>query len=170
MIRYCHDTFNEKHISTLQASFLNKTITVDRQTVTLNIWDTAGQERFHALGPIYYRESNGAILVYDITDEDSFTRVQSWVKELQTILGSNVCMIIVGNKSDLENDRVVAQSDALSYSESVGAGYIETSAKHNIGIDKLFETLTKRMVQARREKPSIDIRDYGHGLVLAEDE
>ncbi len=67
----------------------------------------AGQERFHALGPIYYRDSHAAILVYDITDEDSFTKVQNWVKELRRVLGDRVTLAIVGNKVDLESDRKV---------------------------------------------------------------
>lgn len=98
VLRYVEDKFNDKHISTLQvsircslkfwynvktcsnyyrfqASFLNKKLNISGKRVNLAIWDTAGQEKFHALGPIYYRMSNGAILVYDITDEDSFQKV-----------------------------------------------------------------------------------------------
>lgn len=71
------------------------------------IWDTAGQERFHALGPIYYRDANGALLVYDITDRDSFTKVRNWVKELRKIVGKNIVLVIAGNKSDLEKQRQV---------------------------------------------------------------
>lgn len=73
----------------------------------MSLWDTAGQEKFHALGPIYYRSSNGAVLVYDITDQDSFQKVKNWVKELRKMLGTDICLVIVGNKSDLENDRTV---------------------------------------------------------------
>ncbi len=87
--------------------------------------DTAGQERFHALGPIYYRDANGteftflgvlffsgALLVYDITDNDSFLRVQNWVKELRRMLGNDVALAIAGNKCDLERNRVVPQDKA----------------------------------------------------------
>ncbi|XP_046688272.1 LOW QUALITY PROTEIN: ras-related protein Rab-21-like [Homalodisca vitripennis] len=76
VLRYVEDKFNDRHITTLQASFLNKKLNILGKRVNLAIWDTAGQERFHALGPIYYRMSNGAILVYDITDEDSFQKVR----------------------------------------------------------------------------------------------
>jgi Ras-related protein Rab-21 len=75
VMRYVEDVFNTKHVTTLQASFLNKKISLAGRRINLSIWDTAGQERFHALGPIYYRASNGAILVYDITDQDSFEKV-----------------------------------------------------------------------------------------------
>ncbi|CAG2183721.1 unnamed protein product, partial [Oppiella nova] len=70
MLRYCHNKFNDTHESTLQASFLTKKFIVNNTRVQLSIWDTAGQERFHALGPIYYRDSNGAVLVYDVSDAD----------------------------------------------------------------------------------------------------
>ena len=75
--------------------------------VNLSIWDTAGQERFHALGPIYYRDANGAVLVYDITDADSFTKVKAWIKELRKMLGNDISLAIAGNKIDLEKQRHV---------------------------------------------------------------
>ena len=96
VLRYCENKFNDKHITTLQASFLTKKLNIGGKRVNLAIWDTAGQERFHALGPIYYRDSNGAILVYDITDEDSFQKVKNWVKELRKMLGNEICLCIVG--------------------------------------------------------------------------
>nr|CAH7757674.1 unnamed protein product [Callosobruchus chinensis] len=112
VLRYVEDKFNAKHISTIQASFLNKKINLDDSRVNLAIWDTAGQEKFHALGPIYYRSSNGAVLVYDITDEDSFQKVKCWVKELRKMLGVEISLVIVGNKSDLEKDRHVSLEEA----------------------------------------------------------
>ncbi|XP_076297947.1 RAS oncogene family member Rab21 isoform X2 [Lasioglossum baleicum] len=111
-LRYVEDKFNDRHISTLQASFLNKKLTINGKKVNLAIWDTAGQEKFHALGPIYYRMSNGAILVYDITDEDTFQKVKNWVKELKKMLGSEISLAIAGNKMDLEKDRSVAIEEA----------------------------------------------------------
>ncbi|OWK17038.1 RAB21, partial [Cervus elaphus hippelaphus] len=96
------------------ASFLTKKLNIGGKRVNLAIWDTAGQERFHALGPIYYRDSNGAILVYDITDEDSFQKVKNWVKELRKMLGNEICLCIVGNKVDLEKERHVSIQEAES--------------------------------------------------------
>nr|CAB3265361.1 ras-related protein Rab-21-like [Phallusia mammillata] len=152
VLRYCEDKFNDKHITTLQASFLNKKLNVGGKKVNLSIWDTAGQERFHALGPIYYRDSNGAILVYDITDEDSFQKVKNWVKELRKMLGQDISLCIAGNKIDLEKNRHVTVQDAEEYAASVGAKHIHTSAKLNKGIDELFLTLTKRMLQTAEEQ------------------
>nr|XP_023696350.1 ras-related protein Rab-21-like isoform X1 [Paramormyrops kingsleyae] len=147
-LRYCENKFNEKHITTLQAFFLTKKLNIGGRRVNLTIWDTAGQERFHALGPIYYRDSNGAVLVYDITDEDSFQKVKNWVKELRKTLGNEICLCIVGNKIDLERERHISVQDAEGYAESVGAKHHHTSAKLNRGIEELFLDLCKRMTEA----------------------
>ena len=98
-------------------------------SVLLNIWDTVGQERFHALGPIYYRDADAALLVYDITDQQSFTRVKGWVKELKKVVGSEIKLAIAGNKSDLEKQRVVPIKEAEAYAESIGAVHYSTSAR-----------------------------------------
>jgi Ras-related protein Rab-21 len=79
ILRYVKGEYNERQISTLQASYFEKKLVLDGNPVELSIWDTAGQERFHALGPIYYRDADGALLVYDITDTESFVKVKKWV-------------------------------------------------------------------------------------------
>lgn len=103
----------------------------------LSIWDTAGQERYHSLGPIYYRNANGAILVFDITDASSFERVKKWVKELRKMVGgrNKICLIIVGNKADLSRQRSVDAEEAASYAKSVHAAYLEASAKTGSGVE-----------------------------------
>ncbi|XP_076170025.1 RAS oncogene family member Rab21 isoform X1 [Ptiloglossa arizonensis] len=146
-LRYVEGKFNDRHISTLQASFLNKKLIINGKKVNLSIWDTAGQEKFHALGPIYYRMSNGAILVYDITDEDTFQKVKNWVKELKKMLGSEICLAIAGNKVDLEKDRSVSIEEAEEYAKQVGAMHFHTSAKLNQNIEEIFLDLTEQMIQ-----------------------
>jgi len=152
---YIHGSFNPKHKTTLQATFESKKVTLpDKTRVELNIWDTAGQERFHTLGPIYYRQSRGALLVYDITDANTFTRVQNWVKELRKMLGNDVVLIIVGNKIDLERNRVVNEKEAIEYAQSVGAIHMHTSAKLNQGINELFTEMTRRIVDKDKAEHS----------------
>lgn len=147
VLRYMEDKFNTEHLSTLQASFVTKKVTLpDERRAQLNIWDTAGQERFHALGPIYYRGSDGALLVYDITDQDSFRKVKSWVRELKQMRGSEIELVIVGNKTDLEEQRTVSYETAMRYAQTVGAQYVETSAKENESVTEVFELLTQMMV------------------------
>lgn len=154
VVRYVQNSFNDKHLTTLQASFLTKKLNIAGKRVELAIWDTAGQERFHALGPIYYRDSNGAVLVYDITDEDSFQKVKNWVKELRKMLGQEITLSIVGNKVDREKDRNVSQAEADEYAKSVGAVHYQTSAKVNKGIEELFLDLSKRMLEQSQKSAS----------------
>ena len=146
LLRFVENTYVDGRPSTLSASYLNKHVTVDdKRQAQLSIWDTAGQERFHSLGPIYYRDAKGAILVYDITDESTFDRVKSWTKELRKRVGDNtkICITIVGNKIDLERHRVVSQQAAKKYEDSVGANHFEASAKTGTGVDDAFRDLTK---------------------------
>ncbi|KAH8283250.1 hypothetical protein KR044_002899 [Drosophila immigrans] len=157
VLRYMEDKFNTQHLSTLQASFVTKKVTLpDERRAQLNIWDTAGQEKFHALGPIYYRGSDGALLVYDITDQDSFQKVKSWVRELKQMRGSEIALIIVGNKTDLEEQRAIEYETAQRYAQTVGAQYVETSAKENEGVAELFELLTQLMVEHHGSKQPND--------------
>jgi len=161
VLRYTQNSFEEKTPSTVQASFQTKRLNLDGQSINLSVWDTAGQERFHALGPIYYRDANGALLVYDITDNDSFVRVQNWVKELRKMLGQDIVLAIAGNKSDLERNRVVPVDKAESYAISVGAKHYHTSAKLNKGVNEMFLELTKRMLDANPTSTSTGPKKLG---------
>ncbi|ALC49624.1 Rab21 [Drosophila busckii] len=175
VLRYMEDKFNTQHLSTLQASFVTKKVSLpDERRAQLNIWDTAGQERFHALGPIYYRGSDGALLVYDITDQDSFQKVKSWVRELKQMRGSEISLIIVGNKTDLEEQRAVSYETALRYAQTVGAQYVETSAKENEGVSELFELLTQLMLEHHGNKlqhdaSSLRLQSGSSGIGISED-
>lgn len=154
VLRYCSDKFNETHEQTVQSSFVTKRLNINNQRVLLEIWDTAGQEKYHALLPMYYRHSQGAILVYDVTDMDSFDRVQSWVRELRKELGDDVVLVIAGNKIDLEKNKCVPEDAAVEYAKSVSATHHYTSAKLNKGIDQLFLALTKAMLEAVQNNPN----------------
>lgn len=146
-LRYVRNEFNDSHITTIQASFLPKRVNVEGARVNLAIWDTAGQERFHALGPIYYRDADGALLVYDITDHQSFERVQSWVKELRKMLGKDIVLAIAGNKCDMAKERTVTREEAEEYAKQVSATHFETSAKKYINVDEVFLHLTEEMIK-----------------------
>ncbi len=113
LLRYTKGEYSDRQISTLQASYLDKRVMIGNSAVQLSIWDTAGQERFHALGPIYYRDAAGALLVYDITDAESFNKVKNWVKELRKIVGNDIIIVIAGNKIDLEKNRNVDENEAI---------------------------------------------------------
>ncbi|RLN95409.1 hypothetical protein BBJ28_00023522 [Nothophytophthora sp. Chile5] len=156
LLRYIKGEYDERQVSTLQASYLDKRLLVENRRVALSLWDTAGQERFHALGPIYYRDADGALLVYDITDVESFRKVRTWVRELRRIVGDDIAICIAGNKSDLHRNRKVPEEDAVRYAQSVGAAHFDTSAKLNRGLEDVFVELTRRMLTraAAKKKPS----------------
>jgi len=146
LLRYINNSFDQKQTSTFQASFQEKILNIGPNCVTLAIWDTAGQERFHALAPIYYRDSNAAILTFDITDRTSFQKVQNWIIELRKIVGKDIVLMIAANKSDLEAKRQVSQHDVNEYARSVGAKVMSTSAKSGKGVEQLFLELTKSLL------------------------
>ncbi|KAG4059058.1 hypothetical protein JG687_00001259 [Phytophthora cactorum] len=162
LLRYIKGEYDERQVSTLQASYLDKRLLVDNRRVALSLWDTAGQERFHALGPIYYRDADGALLVYDITDAESFRKVRTWVRELRRIVGDDISICIAGNKSDLHRNRKVPEDEAKRYAESVGAAHFDTSAKLNRGLEDVFVELTRRMLSrtgGKKKKGSALIAD-----------
>jgi len=166
--RYVDNKYDSNSPSTLQASYLEKHVILENETnrsynhesnqrrreAYLSIWDTAGQERFHSLGPIYYRDARGAVLVYDVTDRSSYERVRKWTKELRKMVGDSdkICIIIVGNKIDLLNQRAVDAGEAQNYADSVGASFTEVSAKTGMGVENAFVELTIRMLD--EVKPS----------------
>ena len=125
-LKYCKNEFSDKQESTVDATFNSKEIMIDGKTkVGLTIWDTAGQERYHALNVSYYRYSKGALIVYDVTDKDSFDKVKKWHTELSKYLPGAPIMI-AGNKCDLVN-RTVPEEEADQFARSVGSEHINTS-------------------------------------------
>lgn len=173
VLRYCKDQFNDQHVITIQASFLSKRLNIGSDRVNLAIWDTAGQERFHALGPIYYRDANGALLVYDITDKDSFLRVKHWVKELRRMLGKEIVLSIAGNKCDMDKSRVVSIAEAEEYAASVGAKHYSTSAKANQGIEEMFLDIAKRLLSSKASSSSMGGMGggmSGGSIIIGEDD
>merc|ERR1719353_835424 len=117
--RYVTSNFDDREVSTQNAAYLEKKVAIRGEQVQLCLWDTAGQERFHALAPIYYRDADGALLVYDITDPSSFERAAKWVKELRAQGSAHCVLAIVGNKCDLRGQAKVSTGDAEAYAQSV---------------------------------------------------
>merc|ERR1712087_209963 len=147
LLRFADDSFEDNYISTVGVDFRFRTVTVYNELVKLQIWDTAGQERFRTITSAYYRGANGVILVYDITNADTFSHVQDWLDEVHKAAGESVTKLVVGNKSDLTNQRAVNEEDAAQYAASVGASFVETSAKTALNVDKSFLIIAKQLVK-----------------------
>jgi len=150
--RYPHWSLVVSPMSPARNLFTQRDFRFD--TCKKNKKNNQGQERYHALGPIYYRDANGALLVYDITDRDSFTKVRNWVKELKKMMGNDIVLCICGNKIDLEKKRQVNKEEALAYAESVGAVHCLASAKSGRGVEAAFLELTKGLLKKTQAQPA----------------
>lgn len=147
LVRYIYGSYSDRQQSTRQASYLEKRLTIGTTSLSLAIWDTAGQEKFHALAPIYYRDSNAALIVYDITDRTSFMKLQSWVSELRKIVGKDIILCFAANKEDLRTKQQVPRSEAEKYASEIGATHVYTSAKSGKGVEETFLNLAKQLVK-----------------------
>ena len=119
--------------TTIGASFFTLRMNLDNYRVQLQLWDTAGQERFRSMAPMYYRNANAALVVYDITDSGSLDLAKEWVKELQQNVEHTLSLCLIGNKSDLEEQRQVSEKEGRQYAATINALFVETSAKENTG-------------------------------------
>jgi small GTP-binding protein len=140
--RFIRDEFNMDSKATIGVEFSAKNVVVQDKIIKVQVWDTAGQERFKALAKSYYRGAVGCLLVYDISNYESFQHLEKWLKEVKDHAEPHLTVLLVGNKSDMEDKRAVKQEDAAEFSEKNGIGFLETSAKDNLNIDTAFTRLT----------------------------
>jgi len=145
VVRFVRDEFFEFQEPTIGAAFLTQTVTLDDATVKFEIWDTAGQERYRSLAPMYYRGAAAAIVVYDITNKESFNGAKSWVKELQRRGDPNVVIALAGNKADLQDKRKVEIEEATMYAEENNILHMETSAKSATNVRHLFQEIARML-------------------------
>ncbi|KAL0106404.1 hypothetical protein PUN28_016259 [Cardiocondyla obscurior] len=137
LFRYADDSFTSAFVSTVGIDFKVKTVFRHEKRVKLQIWDTAGQERYRTITTAYYRGAMGFILMYDITNEESFNSVQDWVTQIKNYSWDNAQVILVGNKCDMEEERVISTERGKQLAEQLGVRFFETSAKENINV-KVF--------------------------------
>ncbi|KAK4974714.1 GTP-binding protein of the rab/ypt [Elasticomyces elasticus] len=178
VLRFVKDQFDDYRESTIGAAFLTQTIALDdTTTVKFEIWDTAGQERYKSLAPMYYRNANCAVVVYDITQAASLDKAKSWVKELQRQANENIIIALAGNKADLVTEqpdkRAVQQSDAEAYAREAGLLFFETSAKTAENVKELFTAIARKLPieQASQRglgtrggpRPGVDLRPEATG-------
>ncbi|KAG0672171.1 Vacuolar protein sorting-associated protein 21 [Maudiozyma exigua] len=142
VLRFVSNDFSENKEPTIGAAFLTQRVNINDHTVKFEIWDTAGQERFASLAPMYYRNAQAALVVYDVTKPQSFIKARHWVKELHEQASKNIIIALVGNKIDIlednENERKVAREEAEKLAEEEGLLFFETSAKTGTNISEVF--------------------------------
>ncbi|TRY75680.1 hypothetical protein TCAL_14604 [Tigriopus californicus] len=134
LFRYADDSFTSAFVSTVGIDFKVKTVFRQDKRVKLQIWDTAGQERYRTITTAYYRGAMGFILMYDVTNEESFSSVHDWCTQIKTYSWDNAQVILVGNKCDMEDERVISFERGKQLADSLGLEFYETSAKENINV------------------------------------
>ncbi|XP_006627663.1 ras-related protein ORAB-1-like isoform X1 [Lepisosteus oculatus] len=160
LLRFADDTYTESYISTIGVDFKIRTIELEGKTVKLQIWDTAGQERFRTITSSYYRGAHGIIVVYDVTDQESFSNVKQWLDEIDRYASEGVSKVLVGNKCDLGARKVVDFTTGQEFAQSLRIHFLETSAKDATNVEQAFVTMAmetkKRMdmdgMQSEAEK------------------
>ena len=164
--RYTNNIFNTNHLETIGIEFFNKEERINDQIIQIKLWDTAGQEIFHSLTKNFYRKADGIIIVYDITNKESFERIQDWVKSVydNTDTYKEIQMIIVGNKIDLEEKREVSKEEGMKMGKYFEIDFFEASAKNAEGVRnfmiKIIEDILNNKVNNRN---SINIKNYKNG-------
>lgn len=138
LLKYSHNKFNEDYQTTIGVEFGAKNLTLSNKTYRIQVWDTAGQENFRSITRAYYKNSVCAMVVYDITNRESFHNVLTWIEDCKNQCPKTVFLVLVGNKSDLEDKRKVMYNEAVDFANKNGMLFFETSAKNGTNVEKVI--------------------------------
>uniref|UniRef100_A0ABM5EZ73 small monomeric GTPase n=2 Tax=Pogona vitticeps TaxID=103695 RepID=A0ABM5EZ73_9SAUR len=150
-------------ISTVGIDFRNKVLNVDGVKVKLQIWDTAGQERFRSVTHAYYRDAHALLLLYDVTNRASFDNIQAWLTEINEYAKQDVVLMLLGNKVDSTQERVVKREDGEKLAKEYGVPFMETSAKSGLNVDLAFTAIAKELKHRSMKlphEPRFKLHDY----------
>jgi Ras-related protein Rab-1A len=153
LLQFSDKTFSENYVSTIGVDFKIRTLELDGRSIKLQIWDTAGQERFRSITSNYYNGSHAIAVVYDITSHMSFQNVPKWIHDVNTLANPNVCTLLVGNKIDLEDKRVVRREEGQQLADSLGVPFIETSAKTTENVQEMFVQMCRAIAKRQESQP-----------------
>lgn len=162
LLRYSENVFSVSFITTIGIDFRIKTVEMNGKRVKLQVWDTAGQERFHSVATSYYRNAHGIMLIYDVSKAESFLHITKWVNNISKNSPTNVKLILIGNKCDIEdNMRVIERERGTMLAQELNMPFLETSAKLDLNVGTAFELLTTAIMEegSKREEEE----DVGNG-------
>ena len=147
LLRYCDKSFQEAHLSTIGLDYRLKSMTLQNdKNIKLQIWDTAGQDRFRAITKNYYKGANGIILIYDVTNKQSYENVKNWLTQIKEEANPNVIIYLAGNKIDVEEEqRVITTEDGQKIADEYKLPFKETSAKNGINVNEIFQELVEKI-------------------------
>ena len=152
ILRYVDQVWSDTFVPTIGVDFKVKTLELQNKQIKMQIWDTAGQERFRNVISSYFRGAHGILLIYDVTNRDSFKNLESWLIEIEKNASENVLKILIGNKNDLVDDKEIKTEEGQAFANRNGMQFIETSAKENTNVTEAFECLVKLMMEFNSEK------------------
>ena len=165
--QFIDEIFQQDQQSTIGGTFSNKTLKCDNRYLKLEIWDTAGQERYRSVTNMFYKDSNAAILVYDITSKYSFEELRDyWAEQIKNTAPKEIILVVVGNKSDLIESQNVDEGEAREVAKKLNALFLETSAKNQSGINDLFIQIAKKYTNANNVEIIVDKDDIDYGPVI----
>ena len=171
MSKYLKNEFREDSKATVGVEFGSKQFTIEGHSVKAQIWDTAGQERYKAITSAYYKGAKGAFIVYDITRKNSFESVERWVSDIISVADKKITIILIGNKSDLEDQRQVTKEEAEEKATKLEIAFMETSALSGDNLEKAFEKMMNEVFQKCHEEMladgDLDIIPGGEDINLA---
>ena len=171
MSKYLKNEFREDSKATVGVEFGSKQFTIEGHSVKAQIWDTAGQERYKAITSAYYKGAKGAFIVYDITRKNSFESVERWVSDIISVADKKITIILIGNKSDLEDQRQVTKEEAEEKANKLEIAFMETSALSGDNLEKAFEKMIDEIYKKCHEEiladGDLDIIPGGEDINLA---
>ena len=156
MNQFLRGQFEEAYFATIGINILNKLFIFDGKKVKINYYDTAGQERYNSLNLTFLRKADGVILVYDITSQESFRKIDFWIQELHNKNRDSKVLMLVGNKTDLDNEREVSFQQGEKKANEIGCPFMETSAKTNHNIKECFEKASRILYLKKSEEDDDD--------------
>lgn len=154
LMKFCDNQFTQSHIATIGVDFKYKTIDCESKKYRLQVWDTAGQEKFRSIVQTYYKGAMGIILVYSINDRKSFENIENWMRQISANTQNDAVVILVGNKSDVE-DRTVQTSEGERVASDHNIHFFETSAKQGTNVEEAFFQITKEIKKRVGDNPVV---------------
>ena len=151
LTKYLSDEFDPESKATVGVEFGTKNFKIENNIVKVQIWDTAGQERYRSITNAYYKGAKGSLLIYDITNKKSFENLEKWISDIKTNGDDNISIILVGNKSDLENKRVISMEEGKNKAKLYKFAFMETSALNGNNIEKAFNELIMDVYKKNHE-------------------
>ena len=159
LLRFSEDTYKDDYEVTIGLNYRIKTLNIDNNPIRMQIWDTSGEEKFKAIAKNFYRGAHGVLLIYDICEKNSFLDVKSWIEQIiENTDNDDIVMILCGNKCDMEKERNISRNEGENLANSYKIPFFECSAKENINIDEIFNTMAKNIYEKVGNRYTISVK------------